>query len=345
MAGLEPASKSGNVPPRMTWDVQYRNGIWLPQIGWWLDAHHPVGRSFVSHAHFDHLARHREIICTPGTAQLMRARLPSARLEHVLPFDRAEPLTPDTAITLHPAGHILGSAQILLEHADRGRLLYTGDFKLRAGLSSERCTTPRADVLIMETTYGRSHYVLPPSEDVLRDIHHFCRQALDDGATPVLFSYSLGKTQEILASLAGTGLPVMLHKQAMRLTRIYEEAGVRFPAYREFDAAEAAGHVVITPPHAPSSSPLKSIARPRTAMITGWALDPGARFRFRCDAVFPLSDHADFADLIRFVELIQPQKVLTLHGFAEDFARTLRQRGVEAWALGRDNQLDLTLSN
>ena len=131
----------------------------------------------------------------------------------------------------------------------------------------------------------------------------------------------------------------------VRLTRIYEEAGVRFPAYREFDAAEAAGHVVITPPHAPSSSPLKSIARPRTAMITGWALDPGARFRFRCDAVFPLSDHADFADLIRFVELIQPQKVLTLHGFAEDFARTLRQRGVEAWALGRDNQLDLTLSN
>ena len=78
-------------------------------------------------------------------------------------------------------------------------------------------------------------------------------------------------------------------------------------------------------------------------MITGWALDPGARFRYRCDAAFPLSDHADFADLLRFVELVNPKKVLTVHGFAEDFARTLRQRGIEAWALGRDNQLDLSL--
>lgn len=327
----------------MTWDVQFRNGIWLPQTGWWLDAHHPVERSFVSHAHFDHLARHREIICTEGTARLMRARMPSARREHILPFERTEPLTADTAVTLYSAGHIHGSAQIILEHADRGRLLYTGDFKLRPGLSTETCATPPADVLIMETTYGRSHYVLPPTEGVLRDILDFCRRALDDGATPVLFSYSLGKTQEVLSSLTGAGLPVMLHKQAVRLTRIYEESGIKFPIYREFDAAEAAGHVVITPPHAPGSSPLKSIPKPRTAMITGWALDPGARFRYRCDAAFPLSDHADFADLLRFVELVNPKKVLTVHGFAEDFARTLRQRGVEAWALGRDNQLDLSL--
>ena len=327
----------------MTWDVQFRNGIRLPQIGWWLDAHHPVDRSFVSHAHSDHIARHREIICTDGTARLMRARLPSARREHILPFGQTERLTDDTTVTLHAAGHIHGSAQILLEHADHGRLLYTGDFKLRPGLSAEPCVTPRADVLIMETTYGRSHYVLPPSEDVLRDIRHFCLQALADGATPVLLAYSLGKTQEVLAGLAGAGIPVMLHKQAMRLTRIYEECGHVFPAYREFVAAEAAGHVVITPSHPPGSAVLNSIPKPRTAVITGWALDSGARFRYRCDTVFPLSDHADFPDLLRFVEQVNPKKVLTVHGFAEDFARTLRQRGIEAWALGRDNQLEFTL--
>jgi DNA ligase 1 len=327
----------------MAWDVQFKNGLWLPQTGWWLDAHHPVERSFVSHAHFDHLAPHDEIICSEGTAKLMRARMPATRREHILPFGRTESLTHDTSVTLHPAGHIYGSAQIFLEHAEHGRLLYTGDFKLRAGLSAEPCATPAADVLIMETTYGRPHYVLPPTADVLRDILHFCRQTLDDGETPVLFGYSLGKSQEILSSLTGAGLPVMLHRQAQRLTRIYEECGLTFPAHREFTAAEAAGHVVIAPPHAPGSSFLKSITKPRTAMITGWALDPGARFRYQCDAVFPLSDHADFPDLIRFVELVNPRRVLTLHGFAEDFARTLRERGVEAWAIGRDNQLEFVL--
>jgi DNA ligase-1 len=327
----------------MAWDVQFRNGVWLPQIGWWLDAHHPVERSFVSHAHFDHLATHEEIICSDGTAKLMRARLPATRREHVLPFGHTEQLTADTTVTLYPAGHIFGSAQILLEHASHGRLLYTGDFKLRPGRSAEPCATPPADVLIMETTYGRSHYVLPPTDEVLRSIVHFCRHTLEEGETPVLFGYSLGKSQELLSSLAGANLPVMLHRQAARLTRVYEECGLTFPAHRDFNAAEVGGHVVIAPPHAPGSTFLKSIPRPRTAMITGWALDPGATFRYQCDAAFPLSDHADFTDLLRFVECVNPKKVLTLHGFAEDFARTLRERGVEAWAIGRDNQLEFAL--
>lgn len=315
----------------------------MPQTGWWLDAHEPVERSFVSHAHFDHVAAHEEIICSEGTAKLMRARLPATRREHVLAFGQTEQLTPDTTVTLHPAGHIFGSAQILLAHETHGRLLYTGDFKLRPSRSAEPCATPPADVLIMETTYGRHHYVFPPTDDVLRAITHFCHRTLEDGETPVLFGYSLGKSQELLSSLAGANLPVMLHRQAARLTHVYEECGLTFPAHREFDAAEVGGHVVIAPPHAPGSTFLKSIPRPRTAIITGWALDPGATFRYQCDEAFPLSDHADFTDLLRFVERVNPKKVLTLHGFAEDFARTLRERGIEAWAIGQDNQLEFLL--
>lgn len=327
----------------MAWDVQYKNGVGLPQIGWSLDAHKPVERSFVSHAHFDHLARHKEIICSPGTARLMRARLPGKRREHVLPFGVTEQLTPDTTVTLHSAGHIYGSAQILLEHAEHGRLLYTGDFKLRAGFVAEPCATPPADVLIMETTFGRSHYRLPPTEQVFADLLRFCRETVAGGGTPVIFAYSLGKTQEVLAGLAGAGLPVMLHGKAAPLTRIHEDCGLVFPPWREFFAPESAGHVVIAPPHSPKSPFLRSLTKPRTAIVTGWALDPGAIYRYRCDAAFPLSDHADYPDLLRFVELIGPKKVFTLHGFAEDFARTLRDRGIEAWALGRDNQLDLLL--
>lgn len=330
----------------MAWDVQFRSGsLYLPQVGWWLDAHFPTERSFVSHAHFDHLAPHREILCSAGTARLMHARMPAERTERVLPFGQTEPFDHNTTVTLHPAGHIFGSAQCLLEHPQHGSLLYTGDFKLRRGLSAEPCATPRADVLIMETTYGLPRYVLPPTADVLAAIVSFCRQALEDGETPVLFGYSLGKSQELLSSLSGAQLPVMLHPQTLRLTKVYEELGLTFPPYREFLPADIAGHVVICPPQSSSSAFLKKIPRHRTAVITGWALDPGVTYRYQCDAAFPLSDHADFTDLLRFVELVQPKRVLTLHGFSSEFAATLRERGIDAWAINKPNQLELTLAS
>jgi DNA ligase I, ATP-dependent (dnl1) len=326
----------------MSWEIKFNNGLYLPQLDWWLDAHLPVERSFVSHAHSDHTALHREILCSAGTARLMHARLPGERIEHILPFGQTEQFTADTTVTLHPAGHIFGSAQILLDHPARGTLLYTGDFKLRPGLSAEPCATPHADTLIMETTFGRPHYVFPPTEKVLQDIAHFCHETLSDGGTPVLFGYSLGKSQELLTGLAAANLPVMLHPQTLKLTRIYEELGHTFPPYRDFNHAELAGHVVICPPQTRDSHFVRNIPRRRTAVITGWAIDPGAIYRYQTDAAFPLSDHADFPDLLRFVEAVNPKRVLTVHGFTTDFARTLRDRGIEAWALGQDNQLELS---
>jgi DNA ligase-1 len=328
----------------MSWLVESRAGIWLPQIAWWLDAHCPQKRSFVSHAHSDHVAPHGEILCSAGTSQLLHARMPGFDgIEHVLPFGHTEQLTPDCAVTLHPAGHIFGSAQSLLAHDTHGTLLYTGDFKLRHGRSSEPCATPRADVLVMETTFGRPHYVFPPTAEVLADIAGFCHTCLDDGETPVVFGYSLGKSQELLCGLAESKLPLMLHPQTFRLTQIYERMGIGFPSYRPFDAAALAGHVVICPPQGNNSAFLREIPRRRTAVVTGWAMDPGAKYRYQCDAAFPLSDHADFPDLLRFVEAVRPQRVLTVHGFTQDFARTLRDRGIEAWALGEDNQLEFGL--
>jgi DNA ligase-1 len=328
----------------MSWQVEFRAGVWLPQVEWWLDAHFPQQRAFVSHAHSDHIAPHGEILCSAGTSRLMQARMPGQRVEHVLPFGQTEQLTSDCAVTLVPAGHIYGSAQSLFAHERHGTLLYTGDFKLRPGRSAERCATPRADVLIMETTFGRPHYVFPPTEEVLRDIAGFCHACIDEGETPVLFGYSLGKSQELLCGLADAKLPVMLHPQTLRLTRIYEELGISFPSYREFDANELAGHVVICAPQTANSSFLKRIPRRRTAVVTGWAMDPGAIYRYQCDAAFPLSDHADYPDLLRFVDEVQPRRVYTLHGFAQEFALTLRDRGIEAWAIGENNQLELTIS-
>ncbi len=327
----------------MAWEIQYRRGVWLPQIGWWLDAQTAVDRSFVSHAHSDHLAPHREILCTAATARLMRARLAGRREAHLLPFGRTEALTADTAVTLHPAGHILGSAQCLLAHDREGTLLYTGDCKLQPGLAAEPGFFPRADVLVMETTFGLPRYVFPPAEQVRAEIVTFCRDALAAGVAPVLMAYSLGKSQELLQLVGGAQLPVMLHAQAHRLTRIYEELGMTFPPFRAFAADDAARHVVIAPPMWGRSVFFESIPRRRTAVVSGWVLDPGAIYRYQCDAAFPLSDHADFPGLLALVERVQPRVVYTLHGFAREFAQTLRARGCEAWALGADNQLELGL--
>lgn len=325
----------------MPWDVQLRQGLHLPQIDWWLDAPRPAARSFVSHAHFDHMARHRLTLCTEGTARLMYARQPTRRELLALPFDRPHELAPGCRVTLLPAGHILGSAQFLAESED-GRLLYSGDFKLRPGRAAEACSTPRADVLIMETTFGLPKYRLPPPEEVIAGIVRFCRETLAAHAIPVLFGYSLGKAQELLASLAGAELPIMLHPEILRLTQVCEKLGLTFPAYREFDALAAPGHVVIAPPQS-SKAWLGRLAPRRTAMATGWALDSSTKYQMGVDAAFPLSDHADFPELLEFVDRVQPRRVLTVHGFAAEFAQTLRARGIDAWALGKENQLEFGL--
>ena len=305
--------------------------------------HEPTACSFVSHAHFDHLASHRKIITSEGTRRLMATRMPGEREEIVLPFEAAYAFDAETELRLYPAGHIFGSAML---HATREgeSFLYTGDFKLRAGRSAEKCATPLADVVVMETTFGLPRYVFPPTNQVLDGIIHFCRDALEDGAVPVLFGYSLGKSQELLSSFAEAGLPVMLHPQTLKITKVYEELGQFFCPYQPFTLTEVAGHVVLCPPQANQSAWLRKIKPRRTAAITGWAIDPAAVYRYQCDAAFPLSDHADYADLLRFVELVQPKRVLTVHGYVEEFARTLRERGIEAWALGVDNQLEISLT-
>ena len=245
-------------------------------------------------------------------------------------------------LMLLPAGHIFGSAQFFLE-TGAGSLLYTGDFKLRPGQSAEATEWRQADTLIMETTYGLPRYRLPPTDKVISQIVAFCLDALEEKAVPVLLGYSLGKAQEILCALAGARLKPMLHGSVFRMTRIYEQFGQSFCEYERYDANAVSGKVLICPPSANRSRMLEKIPSKRVAMISGWAMDPNARYRYQVDAAFPLSDHADYTDLLRYVELVQPKRVLTLHGFAAEFARDLRERGVEAWALSHENQLELTL--
>jgi DNA ligase 1 len=323
-------------------EVRYDRGVYLPQENLWLDPWDRKSFAFVSHAHSDHIAPHAEIIVSERTARLMQARLPGKRNEHVVAFGERRTIH-GLDLMLLPAGHIFGSAQFFLE-TKNGSLLYTGDFKLRQGRSAESTEWRHAETLIMETTYGLPRYRLPPTDEVIGQIVAFCRDAIESGAVPVLLGYSLGKAQEILCSLAGAGLTPMLHGSVHQMTRVYEQFGQSFCAYERYHADEVAGKVLICPPSANRSRMLERIRDKRVAMITGWAVDPNAIYRYQVDAAFPLSDHADYTDLLRYVELVQPKRVLTLHGFAAEFARDLRDRGVEAWALSEQNQLELTLN-
>jgi DNA ligase-1 len=243
---------------------------------------------------------------------------------------------------LLPAGHIFGSAQCFLFLGNE-TLLYTGDFKLRPGKSAEQVQWREADTLIMETTFGLSRYRFPPTQQVVDQIVSFCRETIEAGEVPVLLGYSLGKAQEILCSLDGVGLTPMLHGSVYEMTRIYEQLGQSFCKYVRYRANDVAGKVLICPPSANRSHMLERIPRKRVAMITGWAVDPNAVYRYQVDAAFPLSDHADYDDLIRYVDFVRPRRVFTLHGFAAAFACDLRARGVEAWALTEQNQMELHL--
>ena len=319
-------------------EVIYRAGVHVPSIDLWMDPQMPRGFAFVSHAHSDHIGKHRETVLSPGTSRLMRARQGAGGVEHVLGFGETRELR-GASFTLLPAGHVHGSSQLHLE-TDDGSLLYTGDFKLRPGLSSERLEWRRADTLIMETTFGKPEFVFPPTEQVLSDVIKFCREALEDGEVPVLLGYSLGKAQEILCAVAAAGLSPMLHGAVAKLAHIYRQCVPGIPCFANYKASEVAGHVLIAPPSVKGSRMLSGIKKKRVAMLTGWAMTPGARHRYQVDAAFPLSDHAGYDDLLKYVGLVQPKRVLTLHGYASEFARDLRERGIEAWSLVSPDQLE-----
>jgi DNA ligase-1 len=329
------------MPPLLT--VTHRHGIYLPEADLWLDPHFGADRAFISHAHSDHVARHQTTFCSELTLHLMRERygLKKDGTFHALPMREVFEWE-GWELRLLPAGHILGSAMLhLTRKSDGTTLLYTGDYKLRQGLSSERCELLQADTLIMETTFGLPHFRFPPMSEVISQMLKFVRETLEDGGIPVMLGYSLGKAQEILCALAEAGFPVMLHKSVWEMTEAVKPILGKLPEYRLFDAAEARGHVLLFPPSNGKSLALKKLKVCRTAMMTGWALQPGARYRYQVDEIFPLSDHADYPELIETVEVVKPRRVYLVHGYTQEFAADLRARGVEAWTLEKADQMEI----
>ena len=301
----------------------------MPAANIHLDARSAPGTVFVSHAHSDHCSSAPRIICTRETAALHRKRKHSSEAV-TLGFHEPLPCG-DATIELLPAGHTLGSAMAMIRSGG-GTLVYTGDYKLRDNPFSPPALIPRCDVLVMECTFGSPLYRFPPDEELLDRLFAFLDETLAMGRTPVVLAYSLGKGQEALWHLTRRGYDVLVKEPTAGLCDLHVELGYGFPGpgtWERFAADLLPGRVVLATPGW-KRDPAADIPRARTVQLTGWGCNPRARYMYgHCDLVLPISDHADFDDLVRTAVESGATKIYTVHGSAA-FAAHLRSRGLKA---------------
>ncbi len=314
-------------------------GIHLSDSVLWFDAPRRQALSFVSHAHGDHIARHDRFIATPATARLVAKRLGGVSQAVTAPFGQPFDLGP-LRLELFPAGHIFGSAQIRVSRGGR-RVVYTGDLCLGPSLTAEPAEIVACDVLVLEATFGHPRYRLPSRPQALAEVEAFVQGCLARGESPVLLAYALGKSQEVIRHLGAGGHPLRADDSVCAMSQVYREAGCELPPVARWRGVLEPGETLILPPHRARSPSLRRLPRRRTAVLTGWAVDPGAARRYRADTAIPLSDHADFDQLVRYAKESGAKEIYTVHGFCEELAGELRRLGLRARPLDAGRQLEL----
>ncbi len=303
-----------------------------------LDARRGRARGVVSHAHSDHVAQHECWVASPATARLCARRWGAAQVESHdfgVPWQEGE-----AQVTLLPAGHILGSAMVLVEH--RGlRILYTGDFRTGPSLTAEPCRVVPADVLVMECTFGEPLYRFPPREQVAGQVVEFIEECFSAREVPLLLAYTLGKAQEVAKLLGDRGYHVALSAEAYQMLEVYRELGVEFRGCAPMDGRSLEKTVVVLPPQWGRHSLATRLPRHRTAFLSGWAMGQQPdRVGPAPDESFAFSDHADFDELLAFAEAVAPRQIYTLHG-PDGFCEHLRARGHHAEPARSGAQLQL----
>ncbi len=311
------------------------NGLKLEGLPFALDATRAVDFSYVSHAHADHCGRHKKILASAATAKLARVRF--GKREFVTPPIGSPTEIAGVPVELCHAGHVLGSTQLRLRLAGRW-VLYAGDLKPNGGRTAPPADTPDCDVLIVEATFGRPGFVFPPVEETLEKLVLAIKRAFVRGLTPVIMAYALGKAQEAIALLAGEGFQFACQRWVYEMVEVYRDCGIDLPGAELLDGDRLAGKVVILPPGHGSRREWKLVRNPFSIFLTGWALDNSRRNS--ADLVLPLSDHADFQQLLEFVKQTDPALVCTHHGYPE-FAAILAEQGRQVCHLERGDAVDL----
>jgi Cft2 family RNA processing exonuclease len=309
----------------------WEDGLKLTESGLAIDFRRRQSRAFISHAHSDHIGRHEYALCTPETAALYQLRLGKRATLH-LPY--RQPLQwSGLRLTTYPAGHCLGSAMLLAEDGEQS-LLYTGDFKLGESATSERAELPHAEILVIESTYGTPSYRLPPREETIEKFIALVRKSIENESTPVILTYALGKSQEVTKILTSAGIGVVQHRKVFDVSEVYEQCGMPLGGFKLFEGHVEPGKVLIVPPN---MGHFDRIGRQTRFAVTGWAVDSSAKYRFHVDHAIPLSDHADFDELLEAVRIVNPRVVYCTHG-PESFVDRVRDIGFDAHPLGRPSQ-------
>lgn len=297
------------------------------------------GPALISHAHSDHAAENPllPVFATPPTADLLRARGHIGEIVK-LEYDQWQSFR-DWRFKFIPAGHILGSAQILVERGDGLRLLYTGDVKLRSGRTCEAARFEQADDLMAECTFGLPMFRFPPEHEIAAQMVAFARGCLDEGLIPVFLGYSLGKGQEIMSILAEGGIPMAIHGSMWYITETYRKWGYEFGDAVRFNMqSRSQPRAWVIPPHARAQMTDK-VHKARICYVSGWALIETRREGNRATLMAPLSDHVDYYDLLDLIGAVAPKRLWAVHGpYADLFAQDMARRfGIQSVAL--DNVL------
>jgi putative mRNA 3-end processing factor len=322
----------------ISWIRAEPHGIHIRPADCWIDPSRLVERALVTHAHADHArGGHGRTIATPETLAIMELRYQTREGAVPVAYGETVRLGGGVDATFIPAGHVLGSAQILLEHSGE-RVAVTGDYKRMPDPTCPPFEVIKCDVFVTEATFGLPVFCHPPVEaeigKLLKTLHDHPDRCVLVGA------YALGKAQRLIAELRAAGHhdPIYLHGAMERMCRLYEEFGVDLGELRlvsDHSKDEMRGAVVVCPPSALNDRWSRRLPDPVTAMASGWMrVRQRARQRM-VELPLIVSDHADWGELTRTIEEVDPAETWITHGREEALLRwcQLHQRRARALAL------------
>ena len=312
-------------------------GLYVPAGDFFIDPMLPVAQAVVTHAHGDHArsGSGRYQVAAAGIG-LMRERLGADALIDGHAYGERFAMGA-VMVSLHPSGHVLGAAQVRMEHAGRV-VVVSGDYKREADPTCTPFEPVPCDVFVTESTFGLPVYRWPPMDQVIDELLAWWDDCARRQVPAVLFCYALGKAQRILAELVRrTDRTVHLHGAMLRLVQSYREAGVAMvptePVSESAHGRDFAGELIMAPPSAAGSPWMKRFARASTGFASGWMQIRGNRRRRGYDRGFVVSDHADWPGLLRSIADSQASRVYVTHGEGTTLIRYLRELGHDAVAL------------
>lgn len=311
-------------------------GLFCSAGDFYVDPWKPVDFAVVTHAHSDH-ARwgSKNYLVSKEGEEVFRLRLgPQANLQ-TLPYGETT-VRNGVKISLHPAGHILGSAQVRIEA--RGEIwVVSGDYKLERDNTCAPFEPIRCHTFVTESTFGLPIYRWPSQREIFSEINDWWRENQRKERTSVLFGYALGKTQRLLAGVDGAIGPIFLHGAVAKFVPAYQRAGTVFPeistATSESVRAARNRALVIAPPSADNTPWLRKFGDCSTAFASGWMMVRGTRRRRALDRGFALSDHVDWPGLLAAIKATEAEKIWVTHGYTAPVVRWLRENGWEAEAI------------